>query len=245
MLHQISVPRPGIEALPLVVKAWNPNHWTAREFRIINNFLNAAVLTRTYCIAHWTLLNAMRQPGREGSWGRMDTCICVAELLCCPPETITWLIGYGCMLSHFSPVWLFATLWTVTHQAPLSMGFSRQEYWSGLPCPSPGDLPDPGRKQPSSHLDLSPLSLILSKMEGYLQTNSLTEAEHITQGPETLWLEGAGAGAPSMWVPRAPRSRVRNWWFHKRGLKFTRKCKNQTPCPCFLKSHWLSREMVG
>ena len=54
------------------------------------------------------------------------------------------------------------------------------------------------RNQPSSHLDLSPLSLILSKMEGYLQTNSLTEAEHITQGPETLWLEGAGAGAPSM-----------------------------------------------
>ena len=36
------------------------------------------------------------------------------------------------------------TLRTVAHQAPLSMGFSRQEYWSGLPCPSPGDLPDPG-----------------------------------------------------------------------------------------------------
>ena len=36
------------------------------------------------------------------------------------------------------------TLWTVGHQAPLSMGFSRQQYWSGLPCPSPGDLPDPG-----------------------------------------------------------------------------------------------------
>ena len=36
------------------------------------------------------------------------------------------------------------TLWTVAHQAPLSMGFSRQEYWSGLPFPSPGDLPDPG-----------------------------------------------------------------------------------------------------
>ena len=41
---------------------------------------------------------------------------------------------------------LFATPWTVTHQAPLSMGFSRQEYWSGLPCPIPGDLPDPGIK---------------------------------------------------------------------------------------------------
>ena len=41
-----------------------------------------------------------------------------------------------------SCVQLFVTPWTVTHQAPLSMGFSRQEYWSGLPFPSPGDLPD-------------------------------------------------------------------------------------------------------
>ena len=39
---------------------------------------------------------------------------------------------------------LFVTPWTVAYQAPLSMGFSRQEYWSGLPFPSPGDLPDPG-----------------------------------------------------------------------------------------------------
>ena len=43
-----------------------------------------------------------------------------------------------------SCVQLFVTLWTVAHQAPLSMDFSRQEYWSGLPTPSPGDLPDPG-----------------------------------------------------------------------------------------------------
>ena len=41
---------------------------------------------------------------------------------------------------------LCATPWTVAHQAPLSMGFSRQQYWSGLPFPSPGDLPDPGSK---------------------------------------------------------------------------------------------------
>ena len=41
---------------------------------------------------------------------------------------------------------LFATLWTVACQAPLSMGFSRQEYWSGWPCSPPGDLPDPGIK---------------------------------------------------------------------------------------------------
>ena len=44
------------------------------------------------------------------------------------------------MLSCFSSVWLFAILWTVAHQPPLSIGFSRQEYWSGLPFPSPGDL---------------------------------------------------------------------------------------------------------
>ena len=49
----------------------------------------------------------------------------------------------GLVLSH---VWLFASAWTAAHQAPLSVEFSRQEYWSGLPCPSPGDLPDPGIK---------------------------------------------------------------------------------------------------
>ena len=48
------------------------------------------------------------------------------------------------MLSCFSHVRLFVTLWTVACQVPLSMGFSRQEYWSGLPCSLLGDLPDPG-----------------------------------------------------------------------------------------------------
>ena len=49
-----------------------------------------------------------------------------------------------CVCCRFSLVWFFVTLWTVAHQTPLSMGFSRQEYWSGLPCPPPGDLPNPG-----------------------------------------------------------------------------------------------------
>ena len=51
-----------------------------------------------------------------------------------------------------SRVQLFATPWTIAYQAPLSMGFSRQEYWSGLPFPSPGDLPDPGIKPASPAL---------------------------------------------------------------------------------------------
>ena len=51
---------------------------------------------------------------------------------------------------HFSRVWIFAILWTVTLHTLLSMGFSRQEYWSGLQFPSPGDLTDPGI-EPGSH----------------------------------------------------------------------------------------------
>ena len=47
-------------------------------------------------------------------------------------------------VKSLSPVRLFATLWTVANQAPPSKGFSRQEYWHGLPFPSPGDLPHPG-----------------------------------------------------------------------------------------------------
>ena len=68
-----------------------------------------------------------------------------------------------CILSHFSCVRLFATSWTIAHQAPLSMGFPRQEYWSGLPCPPPGDLPHPGMEttspvSPTFQVDSLPLS---------------------------------------------------------------------------------------
>ena len=51
---------------------------------------------------------------------------------------------HACMLSHFSGVQLFATLWTLACQASLPLRLSREEYWSGLPCPSPGTLPYPG-----------------------------------------------------------------------------------------------------
>ena len=56
---------------------------------------------------------------------------------------------FACVLSHFSHVQLFETLWTVACHAPLSIGFSKQEYWSGLACPPPGDLPDPGKETAS------------------------------------------------------------------------------------------------
>ena len=69
--------------------------------------------------------------------------------------------GHACVLNHFSCVRLFATPWTLARQAPLSMEFSRQAYWSGLPCLPPGDLPNPGT-EPLAHAlqaDSLPLSL--------------------------------------------------------------------------------------
>ena len=67
------------------------------------------------------------------------------------------------VLSCFSRVQLFVTLWTIAHQAPLSMRLSQQKYWSGLPCPPPGDLPDPGIEpmspaSPALQADSLPLS---------------------------------------------------------------------------------------
>ena len=69
------------------------------------------------------------------------------------------------MLSYFSHVQLFETLWTVAHQAPLSMGFSRQEYQSEFPFPSPGDLPNPG---------IEPTSLTSPALAGRFFTTSTT-----------------------------------------------------------------------
>ena len=69
------------------------------------------------------------------------------------------------MLSCFSCVQLFVAPWTAARQAPLSMEFSRREHWSGLPCPPPGDLPNPGIKPESPYL--------LHWQEGFLPLASL------------------------------------------------------------------------
>ena len=72
-----------------------------------------------------------------------------------------------CVLSHFSHVQLFSTPRTVTCKAPLSMGFSRQEYCSGLPCPPPGDLPNPG---------IEPASFMFPVLaDGFFTTNATWE----------------------------------------------------------------------
>ena len=75
----------------------------------------------------------------------------------CPP----WTPCYYCLVASFC-LTLFAIPWTVAHQVPLSIEFSRQEYWSRLPFPSPGDLPNPGIEPGSSALQTDALPYVLT-----------------------------------------------------------------------------------
>ena len=108
-------------------------------------------------------LHAQHNHTRAGrSARRLERRLCEASLCApvCPPrptpQGLPWpetdcfslaeniLIFTACMLSRFSHIRLSETLWTVARRAPQSMGFSRQEYWSGLPLPPPGNPPNPG-----------------------------------------------------------------------------------------------------
>ena len=83
----------------------------------------------------------------------------------------------ACVLGLFSCVQLFAIPWTAARQAPLSMGFSRQEDWSGLPCPLLGDLPNPR---------FEPTSLMSPALAGEFFTTSTTWEAHL--GPDSITL---------------------------------------------------------
>ena len=115
-------------------------------------------------------------------------CVCVCVCVC----TRT--------LSHFSQVLLFATLWTVACQAPLSIGFFRQEYWSGLPCHPPGDLPIPGIK---------PTSLMSPALAGGFFTTAAAAAKSLQSCP-TLCdpIDGSPPGSP---VPGILQAGVLEW----------------------------------
>ena len=73
-----------------------------------------------------------------------------------PPGSLLWALGP--LVGLAAHVWLFATPWPIARQAPLSMGVSRQECWSGLPCPPSGALPDPGMEPRDCRRVLSQLS---------------------------------------------------------------------------------------
>ena len=85
-------------------------------------------------------------------------CVCQFIPPSLSPAVFTHCVCSLCLCFHWSEVkllshvWLFETLWTVAYQAPPSMRFSKQEYWSGLPFPSPGELPNPGIEPGSAAL---------------------------------------------------------------------------------------------
>ena len=97
------------------------------------------------------------------------------------------------VLSCFSLVWFCATLWTVARQALLFMGFSRQEYWCGLPCPLPGELPDPG---------IEPVSLTSPAFSDRFFTTSATwEAVNLVEILGCLLQAGTLSGPIRKWQP--------------------------------------------
>ena len=100
--------------------------------------------------------------------GCVQALLCLEGLLTLPTVGPGWITGKGFMLiflCSFSRAQLCMTPWTVAHQAPLSMGFSRQEYWSGVPFLTPGDLPDSG---------IEPASLVSPALAGGFFTMSAT-----------------------------------------------------------------------
>ena len=123
---------------------------------------NKNLLYRTRGFTQFSFLHGERIQKRVG------VCICKT------PETKTALeVSHVHLLSCFSHVQLFETLWTGAHQAPLFVGSSRQEYWIGLPFPPSGDLPDPGIEPMSPVLlaDSLPLSLLGSPNQLYCNKN--------------------------------------------------------------------------
>ena len=102
----------------------------------------------------------------------------------------------------FSHVWFLVILWTVAHQAPLSMGFSRQEYWSGLPCPPPGDLPNPITEpaSPTLQVDSSPpLSHLGSTLDSIASLNiSFTFLPPCLCTSYSLFLECPSLSSPNL-----------------------------------------------
>ena len=118
-------------------------------------------------------------------------------------------------MCSLSPVWLFTASWTVACQTPLSMGFSRQEFWSGLPFPPPGDLLDPG---------IEPESLTSPALAGsFFTTSAAWEALCVwllfscSVVSDSLWphgLQRARLPCPSLSLRVCSNSHPLGWWCH-------------------------------
>ena len=120
------------------------------------------------------------------NWSIIDVQFCMSFKYTAKWISYTYIYKYTyvciihtCVLNHFSRVQLCATLWTVAYQDPLFVGFSRQEYWSSLPFPHPGEFPDPG---------IEPVSVVSPVLTGRFFT---TESPGKSPKPECLnWIFG-------------------------------------------------------
>ena len=118
---------------------WDPTNGSLPAFSVCKIFK-----TR---ILEWVAISYSR-----GSFLLRDrthvSCVsCIGKQIlyhCTTWEVLSLLHECVCVLSRCSHTWLFVTLWAIAHQAPLSKGFSKQEYWSGFSCPPPGDLSGSG-----------------------------------------------------------------------------------------------------
>ena len=111
------------------------------------------VLCGGSCPGHWNIFRS--DSGLHPLWATSMTHWWPSKIA---PHVAKYpLVKVTVLVAHISCIWLFATPWTVAHQSSLPMGFSRQEYWSGLPFPSPGDLSNPGIKSESPTLQADSL----------------------------------------------------------------------------------------
>ena len=186
-----------------------------------------------------------------------------SELIC---RALHCSAGLLTVVQSLSCVWLFVTPWTVARQAPLSMRFSRQEYWSGLPFPSPGDLHDPGIELacptlPADSLQSEPQGKpinILEKGNRFKEFNESWKITKITRGEIIKWSVPAKPdGLPiatiilnGIYKKSSPKKciyHVSLIWFQYNSLWYLVLSYLLQPCfPCksqenkLLKNHWQS-----
>ena len=131
-----------------------------------------------------------------------------------PTQSLDHLMNYSppaCLLSCFSWVWFFVTLWTVAYQVPLSMGFSKQRYCSGLPCLTPGHLLDPG-VEPVSPMSpaLQVDSLLLSHWQSSVQFSCSVVSESLRPHGLEHSRPPCLSPTPGVYLNPCPSS----WWCH-------------------------------
>ena len=148
-------PTPGVHPNPCPLCRWchptisasvipfssGPQSFPASGYFQMNQ-LSASVYFKN-CHTHFCYLHSIFKKRAASPHWRGDILLEVTNI-----EAYV-LLACACTLTHFSCVWLCVTLLTLAHQAPLSMEFSQQEYWSGLSCPPLGDLLEPGTKPTS------------------------------------------------------------------------------------------------